>query len=310
MTRTPNTLRFTFWDTFRLMSNLQSDALGLMEGWARENGDFFLIQVGESPQFITSNPEAMHEIFVKQAAHMIKDSDYTDERKGLARFLGSGLLTSNGDFWKRQRKLVAPALHTKRIAAYAQTMVEYAEMLLPTWRDGMVLNMNLAMNELTMRIVGKTLFNVTLEGDVRSIGQAMEAIQVKSSGSSLDLLPNWVPTPNEIRARKAKQRLDDFVYGLIAERRKTGEDGGDLLSMILLAEDEDGKRMTDLQARDEILTLFAAGHETTANTMNWTWMLLAQHPEVEAKLHAEIDHVLAGRAPTLDDLKQLPYTEW
>jgi cytochrome P450 len=291
------------------MADLQADALGLMERWARDNGDFFLIKVDESDQYLTSHPEAMHEIFVKQAAHMIKDEDYTDERKGLARFLGSGLLTSNGDFWKRQRKLVAPALHTKQIANYAQTMVEYTETMLSTWRDDMVLNMNLAMNDLTMRIVGKTLFNITLEGDLRSIGQAMEVIQVRSSGNSLDFLPNWVPTPNELRSRKAQRHLDQFVYGLINERRKTRDDRGDLLSMILFAEDEHGKHMTDLQARDEILTLFAAGHETTANTMNWTWMLLAQHPEVAAKLHAELDQVLGGRAPTLDDLKQLPYTE-
>ena len=135
----------------------------------------------------------------------------------------------------------------------------------------------------------------------------METIQ-KVMGEAW-FLPPWVPDPRQWRANRAKRDLDEIVYRMIGEWRATGEDRGDLLSMLLLAEDEDGKRMTDRQARDELVTLMLAGHETTANTLNWTWMLLAQHPEVEAKLHAELDAVLGGRPPSLEDLPNLAYTE-
>ena len=156
-------------------------------------------------------------------------------------------------------------------------------------------------------IVAKTLFNVDASALAERVGAAVEIVQ--SVAGPAPLIPAWVPTPSELRKRRARAELDDIIYGLIRDWRVKGEDNGDLLSMLLLAEDDDGAHMTDEQARDEIVTLFLAGHETTANTLNWTWTLLAQNPEAEAKLHEELDRVLGDRPPTLADLANLPYTD-
>jgi cytochrome P450 len=283
--------------------------LNLLLGMARDHGDIAGFSIMGVPQIWSTNAEFAAEVTIKQAANFRKDSDYTNRKKGLARFLGSGLLTSNGDFWKRQRKLVAPALHTKRVDAYAQTMVNYTQQQIAGWRDAQRLDISREMNALTMRIVAKSLFNTEVDDVIEMVHRSIAAIQQSVIGGQTSLLPTWVPTPREMRARRALTDLNSFVYNTITEWRKTREDKGDLLSMLLLAEDDEGKHMTDEQARDEILTLFLAGHETTANTLNWTWMALAQNPAVEAKLHEELDRVLQGRAPMLADLRNLPYTE-
>jgi cytochrome P450 len=179
--------------------------------------------------------------------------------------------------------------------------------MLAGWRDGARLDIADEMLRVTMLIVAKALFSADVAEDVQRVARAVETMQEFMGQRSL--LPPWVPTPRELRARRAVRDLDEVVYRLIRERRASGDDRGDLLSMLLLARDEDGNGMTDAQARDEVVTLLAAGHETTANTLNWTFYLLAQHPNVAAKLHAELDAVLAGRAPALADLAQLPYTE-
>ncbi|MBC8171478.1 MAG: cytochrome P450 [Anaerolineae bacterium] len=292
-----------------LTSSFRNDALGTVQEFVDTYGDFVGIEIMGQKQFITTNAEVIRETLVTQADKFIKDVGYTDKKKGLARFFGNGLLTSDGEFWKRQRKLVAPALHTKRIEAYAEAMVDFTTARINGWRDNVRLDISREMNAITMQIVAKTLFNTTMNGDLSRFGEAMGAVQELMTTGQFSLLPTWVPTPLELRGRKAKRILDEFVDRVINEWRVTGEDKGDLLSMLLMAEDEDGNHMTDQQARDEVLTLFLAGHETTANTLNWTWMLLAQNPEIEAKLHAELDTVLQGRTPTLMDLRQLPYTE-
>lgn len=292
--------------TFRAF---QHDALGMLMNLHESYGDTYYVLMGAKRQFITRDPELIRETLVTQSAHFGKDKDYTNPDKGMAMFLGNGLVTSNGDFWKRQRKLVAPALHAKRIEAYAQTMVDYTLEQLKNWRDNTRLDISREMNHLTMRIVARSLFNTEVQAQAKTVAEAMEIFQKLMNDTLVTFLPSWVPIPLMVRARRAKRQLDDLVYGMIAERRASGDDKGDLLSMLLLAEDEDGNHMTDEQARDEIVTLFLAGHETTANTLNWTWMLLAQHPEVEAKLHAELDSVLGDRPPALADLKKLPYTE-
>ncbi len=297
-----------FFGVMKLMRNLNSDMLNFMRRNRAQFGRIYRIEIMGQTQIITTDPDAMHAVLVTESKHFDKDNDYTDVKRGLARFLGSGLLTSNGDFWRRQRKLVAPALHAKRIEAYADAMVRYADEQVSTWSDGEQRDISLENNQITVRIVGKTLFNMEVEAEVELIRRSMQAVQERFSILS-PFIPTWVPTPVELRARRASRDLDGFVYGMIADWREQGEDTGDLLSMLLLAETEDGERMTDKQARDEALTLFLAGHETTANALNWTFTLLAQHPDVEAKLHAEIDAVLGDRLPTLADLDALPYTE-
>ncbi len=283
------------------------DPLGKVAGWVAEYGDVFQLQFGDSHQYMITNPEMIREILVKQANIFIKGPDYTDEKTGMARFMGQGLVTSNGDFWKRQRRLAAPAFHTQRISAYADTMVSYALQIMDDWDNKTQLDVDEEMMQLTLMIVGRTLFDADASTTVDSVKQAVGVVQKASNTATL--LPSWIPTPLRIQSARANAVLDEIVYEFIADRRASGEDKGDLLSMLLLSEDVDGNRMTDKQARDEAVTLFLAGHETTANTLNWTWWLLAQYPEIEAKLHHEIDTVLGGESPTLEDLRRLPYTD-
>jgi cytochrome P450 len=297
----------TFLEQLHLMRKFAGNFLPLTLDWKQQYGDVYVVQFGELKQYMISHPDHIHQVTTELASKFHKDNDYKNPRKGLARFLGSGLLTSDGEFWKRQRKLSAPAFHHKRIAAYAGTMVDYTDRLLREWQSNSRLDIAEEMTRLTMLIVAKALFNTDVSSEVERTGEAVEAIQ--RFMNSPRLLPTWIPTRLELAARHASNDLDEIVYRIINERRASGEDTGDLLSMLLLAQDDEGKHMTDKQARDEVVTLFLAGHETTANTMNWTWYLLAQYPEVEAKLHEELDRVLGGRLPTFEDLEHLKYTE-
>jgi cytochrome P450 len=274
----------------------------------QQYGDSYSLTVAGTTMIMLSRPEHLHTVLVEQADAFHKDADYTDPNQGLARFVGKGLLTSDGALWKRQRKLVAPALHARRIAAYAETMTTYSDLMLERWADGQRLDVAREMMHLTIRIVAKSLFDVDMHGEqAEPIFAAMRELQEMQGGISL--LPTWLPTPSELRRRKSIRDMDALVYRIIAERKASGTDTGDLLSMLVAARDEDGQPMDDRQIRDEAVTLFLAGHETTANALNWTFMLLAQNPHVEAKLHAEIDQVLGGRLATLSDLDHLPYTE-
>jgi cytochrome P450 len=293
--------------TIRLISKFQGNPLEAFRKLCDEYGETYMFQFGEGRGYMTSNPDLMHEVMVTKASSFQKDRDLKNKKVGLARFLGNGLLTSDGEFWKRQRKLAAPALHIKRIAAYAETMVDYTLKMLDSWRDGARLDISHEMTNLTMMIVAKSLFNVDASRDAERVGAAVEVVQTVAG--RVQMIPAWVPTPSELRKRHARRELDEIIYRLIADWRAKGEDNGDLLSMLLLAEDDNGDHMTDEQARDEIVTLFLAGHETTANALNWTFTLLAQNPDVEAKLHDELDSVLGDRPPTLADLGNLPYTD-
>jgi cytochrome P450 len=236
--------------------------------------------------------------------------------RGLERakmLLGEGLLTSEGDFHLRQRRLAQPAFHRQRVTAYGATMATYAAARRDRWRPGETIDAHREMMALTLAIVGKTLFDADVEHEAAEIGAALattfESFQFGFFLPFGELLER-LPLPATLRFRKARARLDATIYRLIEERRRAGGDRGDLLSMLLLAQDTegDGGRMTDVQLRDEAMTIFLAGHETTANAMTWTWYLLSQHPDVEACVHAEIDAALGGRLPSADDLPLLPYT--
>jgi cytochrome P450 len=293
----------------RFMRYVQKDLLHIFAGWSRTYGDIHYLRIGNGGQYTVSHPDLFHELLVKQASKFHKSGDYKDKHKGLARFLGNGLVVSDGEFWKRQRRLAQPAFHAQRIGAYAQTIVDYTQSMLneARWRTGATLDIDQEMMRLTMLIVARVLFNADVSGDAERVGKAMSAVQ-KATGE-FDLMPHWLPTPKHIRSAQAVRVLDEIIYRIIAERRAAGEDRGDLLSMMLMARDADGSAMTDLQARDEAVTLFLAGHDTTSNALTWTWYLLSQHPEIEARLQNEIDIVLEGRPPSLADLERLPYTD-
>jgi cytochrome P450 len=295
------------YKVYNLFKEFNRNSLGILDGFHAQYGNVVRVDVLGQPQIFIADPELFREVMVSKASSFEKDKDYKDKKRGLARFLGDGILVTDGEFWKKQRKLVQPAFHTNRISEYAETMVAYTEEMLQEWADSSRRDIAEEMMKLTLRIVARTLFNTDIRANIGEIDATMEAIN-ESSGSDT-LVPSWIPSPKELKTRKAIRAMDAYVYGLIKERRANVKDEGDLLSMLLLAEGEDGSKMTDTQLRDEAVTLFLAGHETTANTLNWTFFYLAQNPEVEAKLHEELDRVLAGRRPTLADLRQLPYTE-
>ena len=227
--------------------------------------------------------------------------------------LGEGLLTSEGEFHTRQRRLVQAAFHRDRMAHYGGEMVACAAAVRDSWHTGMVFDLAAEMPRLTLAIVGRTLFSADISSEAEGIGRAMN--EVLSLFDTL-LMPfsDWLqtlPLPKPLTRRfeqAARDTLDKVIYGLIAERRASGQDKGDLLSMLLLAQDEDRDGMTDRQVRDEALTLLIAGHETTANALLWSWYLLSQNPDTEARLHAELNQVLEGRLPVFDDVMRLPLT--
>jgi cytochrome P450 len=285
------------------------DPLSFLLALARRHGDVVLFKLGPQEVFFINHPDLIRDVLVTHNTNFIKSRGLQMAK----RFLGEGLLTSEGEFHRRQRRLAQPAFHRQRINAYGLAMVDYADRAHSRWEDASVVDISQEMMRLTLAIVGKTLFDADVEAEASEIGEALSAIMKLFDRITMPFsaLLNRLPLPSNFRFQKASQRLDATIYRIIEERRRSGEDRGDLLSMLLVAQDTEGDQtgMTDLQLRDEAMTLFLAGHETTANALTWTWYLLSQHPEVEARLHAEIDSVLEGRRPTADDFPQLRYTE-
>jgi len=284
------------------------DPLGFLMSNAEEYGDIVRIMFGKWYGFQLNHPDDVQQVLLKQAHKFHKASIY---KSTLAEYLGNGLLISDGDFWRRQRHLAQPAFHTKRIHAYAELMTGFTSQMLDGWKDGQTRNIADDMMKLTLYIVAKTLFDVDVSKESEKIAEALEVllISVIEQSKVIVRLPSWIPTPARHRKRWSINTLHEVTMNIIQERRASGEDKGDLLSMLLLAKNDDNEGMTDVQVRDESLTIFLAGHETTANAMTWTFYLLSQHPDIEARLLEEVQRVLNGRAPTLADLAQLTYTE-
>src|SRR5580692_96098 len=281
------------------------DPLGYMPKLVRDYGDIVTMRYYNFRVYFVSHPDYIEQVLVTHNRKFIKGRILRKNKQ----LFGNGLLTSEGDFWLRQRRLAQPAFHRARVASYADTMVRYADRLLAEWKGGEERDIHAEMMRLTLQIVAKTLFDADVDREARQVGSALESImELNSDFRKLILTPSWVPTPRNIRAAIATRRLDKIIFRFIEQRRASGKDTGDLLSMLLAAQDEDGSGMTDRQLRDEAMTIFLAGHETTANALSWTWLLLAQNPAVEAKLHAELAAVLAGRTPSLDDLPRLVHT--
>ena len=259
--------------------------------------------------YFVNDAEYVKRILLDNVANYPKSVTY---RNNLRPFLGDGLLISEGDFWKRQRRLAQPAFHLRRLKALAAAMAEAAARMSQSWQHGQVIDVMTEMNAVTMDIVARTLFGADVSGDIAEVGEAMSVLQEETGRVGLTAffdLPEFFTRPRGRRFRKAVATLDRIVNRIIAERRTSGETRDDLLSMLLEARDEDtGKGMTDKQLRDELVTLFLAGHETTAIALTWTFHLLGQNPRAEALLQTEVDEVLGERAaPTFDDLERLPY---
>ncbi len=284
------------------------DPLGFLQEAAREHGDIVHFRFGPQRHiYLLTNPDHIKEVLVSKQAHFRK-------AKGLQVakvVVGEGILTSEGKKHLRQRRLMQPAFHRERIASYGQTMVDHALVMMDQWRDQEERNIHDDMMKVTLAIITETMFGKGLKQDTDKIGQAIEVglHYVSTKASSFIDIPLSVPTRSNVRFREAAEMLDKAIYDIIDERRKReGEGRTDLLAMLLAARDEDdGTGMTDQQVRDEVMTIFLAGHETTANTMSWIWYLLATHPEAEQKLHSELQEVLGGRPPVVDDIPRLSY---
>lgn len=274
----------------------------------RQYGDLASFKFGPFVAYVATHPDLVHQVLVTDADKVRKPLGIVS---ALYPVLGNGLFSSDGEFWKRQRKLVQPAFHTKRIGAYGQVMVDYANAIGDRWQSGQTYAIDHSMTELTMQIIARTLFDADVSGEASEVGETITTVLdfVNHRLDQLLPLPLWIPTATNRRFKQAVGRLNALIYRFIDERRKSGKDNGDLLSMLLMAQGDDGSQMTDIQVRDEAMTLFGAGHETTAVTLTWAWYLLSQHPDVEARLHEELAAVLGGRAPTIADLPNLPYTD-
>jgi cytochrome P450 len=284
------------------------DPLAFFSNLARTYGDVVSYRMGGEQMFFVNDPQHVKDILVTNNKSFMKGRGLQRAK----RILGEGLLTSEGAMHLRQRRLMQPAFHRDRIAAYGATMVAYADRMRSTWADGATLDIAREMNRLTLSIVGKTLFDADVESQAIEVGEALTGVM---DTFWMMMLPfadviERLPVPKLRRARMARQRLDAIIYRMIADRRASGRDHGDLLSMLLAAQDEDdGGVMTDQQVRDEAMTIFLAGHETTANALTWLWYLVGGAPDVEAKLHEEVGRVLGGRLPTLADVPSLPFIE-
>lgn len=294
----------------RLVRFSRRDPLRFMTTLAHEFGDVSTFRLGTERVVFVNHPDYVRDVLVNHYSNFLKGAGNLRAK----RFLGEGLLLSEGDLHRRQRRLAQPNFHHQKIAVYGEQMIECAERCSARWQDGHTLDIWREMQRLTLDIVGKTLFSADVEAKDDEVGQAMRAATLQYRAFKLPFakLFERLPLPHLLRFHRGKQRLRNVVLELIEERRRVGADRGDLLSMLLLAEDEgvNGHAMTAEQVWDEALTIFIAGYDTTATALMWTWYLLSQHSDVEAKMHAEIDSVLPeGRQLAFANLRQLPYTE-
>lgn len=300
------------WPPLRLLFQMQRDPLTFFERLAHDYGDIAYVQVGPRHIYMLNHPDFVQDVLVTHDRKFRKSQALQRARA----VLGNGLLTSEGDYHLHQRRLVQPLFHRRQIATYAESIVNHTARLSDPaaphhWQDGATLDMHSEMMKFTLVIVGETLFNQSLTDEASAVGAAMD---VFSGGfrrllSPIGPLLDRLPIPETRRLQQSRAELDRIVANLIAQRRKQG-DGNDLLSLLLMAHEAGvgDQPMTDMQVRDEVLTLLLAGHETTANALTFAWWLLAQHRDVAAKLATEVDQVLQGRLPMASDLESLRYT--
>ena len=296
---------------------MSKDPLGFVVDSARRYPELVNIKIMGGGLIQVTHPDVIEQVLVTHSHKFIKD-------KGLRVFakpvFGNGLLTSDGDFWLRQRRMAQPAFHRQRINAYAETMTEYTQRAITPWKDGQTRDVHADMMHLTLEVVSKTLFNSDADEHVAEIGACLGTIMERFSSQGLvamleQMTGKVINRDLHRRYDAAVTRLDEIVDGVIAARKSPhpnplpGSEGEDLLSMFLEARDDDGNGMTDQQLRDECKTMFLAGHETTALSLSWTWWLLSLNPHVKTKLREELQRVLNGRVPTMADLQQLTFTE-
>ncbi len=285
------------------------DALGFFTSCARDYGDFVPLRFGPVHAFAVHSPELIEQVLVTDYRKFTKGNLLRRNRM----LFGNGLLVSEGDFWRRQRKLAQPAFHRERIAAYGKIMTDCAGEMLQGWRDGETRDIHAEMMRLTLEIVTRTLFSAGGDQQAERVERALHDAQegVMKRMQQPIKFHDRIPTAANRQLGRAVRVMDAIIYDIIRERRQSGASPGDLLDLLLQVRDEeDGTGMSDKQLRDEALTVYLAGHETTALALTFVFYLLSRNPEADRKLTDELDAVLAGRPPQMADRPVLPYTEW
>jgi cytochrome P450 len=292
------------------MRAMQTNLLAFTQQAAREQNEQGYTQYNMfgKPLFFIFRPELIRELLVKQSDKLHRDPFVS---RAFRRVLGNGVFMAEGKAWKRQRRLVQPAFHAMRIQKYVETMAAYTREMVSGWTEGEVVAVNTAFNQLTMRIIAKTMYGVDLASQTAELGRLMQIILevMEEQLSQTIIWPMWVPTAQNRRQGQALREVRALLGQIVQERRASGRDEGDLLSMLLLARDEAGQPMEEELLLDELITLFFAGHETTAVALTWLAHLLATHPEATGRLTAELDQTLGQRPITFADLADLPYLD-
>lgn len=291
---------------------LRGDLLNLyLDAW-RTYGDIVRFRLGPKNLYLVVHPDYIQHVLLDNKDNYCKGSSY----ETFQLMLGLGLATSEGALWERQRRLIQPVFVPRQVGTMMDVMRETTEAMLERWRPlaerGDVLQMGPEMMRVTMSIIARTMFSIDISDIISTTGPALRTVvdYLYARVISILRLPINLPLPSHRRFHRSMHTLDTIIYGLIDDRRREQEPKNDLLDMFLHARDEaTGAGMSEKQIRDEVLTIFFAGHETTANALTWTWYLLSQHPDVEQKVHAELERVLNGRAPTYHDLANLKYTK-
>jgi cytochrome P450 len=288
--------------------SFRTDLLGFMVRSVRQYNGISRRKVGFNYYVNITNPDYVEHIFMNRDIY-VKGRD----NKNLQFLLGHGLLTSEGEFWMKQRRLMQPLFHKQRLQGFVQKIAESTNTMLTDWtqRTGTVTDLHSDMTKLTLEIISQTMMSTQVKGDFEQLSDALEYVMKGMIGrtSSLLRLPYWLPLPQHITMKKNRKLMDDTVAKIIAERRASTEHFDDLLSMLLEVEDADTKeRMSDAQIRDEVITIYLAGHETTANAMAFTFYLLAKHPDAAQRIAAEVKQVFSDGAITYDGLNKLEFT--
>lgn len=289
------------------LPELQQDWLGTLLRWQQDYGDFVTVRLGPRPAAFIFDPDDAEAVLVHNYKHFRKNFIIRRTRV----VIGDGLLLSEGDFWLRQRRLMQPAFHRHQIALYAETMSQLTNRALDNWQDRSTIDVHREIMLLTRSIVSRCLFGSDVEDDAGAIETTIDRLMTNFSKltDSAVLIPLFVPTPTNLRFRRDKEQLDSLVFQFIERRRKDSHGGNDLMSVLLKARDDEGIGMTDKQLRDEVLTLFLAGHETTASALTWALYLLTENEEYARRMTEEVDSVLNGRPATAEDIPNLKYTE-
>lgn len=285
-----------------------SDPLELLTRRARDDGDFVRLRLGQASTVLASHPSYVEHVLATHPGDFVKSSAYRTMR----RLVGEGMLASDGELWRRQRALASPAFHRTSIAAYGTTVVEYGQALVAGWRDGETRDVRADMMHVTLRIIGQTFFGADLRDEVEELGTALGVALAQLDArlvSALLAAPLGPEAPGEGAFRRAVARLEETTSRLIAVRRASGARQHDLLTLLLDGRYEDDSGVPESRVRDEVRTLLWAGHDNSSLGLTWTWYHLARHPQVEARLHAELQEVLKGQPPTAEDVSRLPYTE-